>query len=391
MAPLALSAHIDAGEKDAVERLQRRLGFAARIGTRIVITNSTTLDRRDEFRRNVAELLPVAQECGVVIAFENPGHGTHNLIGSAADGVKLRAEFDSPWIGINYDTGNIFTYSEEATASGSRYRTSPGDRDAFPPEGHHVDPGGMVLHCDRRGIDRFRANLRAAFGEWEPDPSRDRAAPPPAPGATCRPAPRQDPAAARRDSGRSRAIVALCQAGTRRDVKGAGRLRSIGETCFRKASATRPHVKDVAGEGLPFEFGRVETLRRCRDVEGSQIRSPERNRGHVCGRQFDDAVEPAIRCDADDASATEPRIPEIAVGVDRRPVGFPGDYPFREKDTAIPDFACRPIEHIFADVALQAIGEVHPRAVGRPSDRIGNSHRRQHGVDGQPAPFAAIR
>ena len=113
MAPLALSAHIDAGEKDAVERLQRRLGFAARIGTRIVITNSTTLDRRDEFRRNVAELLPVAQECGVVIAFENPGHGTHNLIGSAADGVKLRAEFDSPWIGINYDTGNIFTYSEE--------------------------------------------------------------------------------------------------------------------------------------------------------------------------------------------------------------------------------------------------------------------------------------
>ena len=113
VAPLALSAHIDAGETDAVERLRRRLGFAARIGAQIVITNSTTLDRRDEFRRNVVELLPVAQEYGVVIAFENPGHGTNNLIGSAADGVKLRAEFDSPWIGINYDTGNIFTYSKE--------------------------------------------------------------------------------------------------------------------------------------------------------------------------------------------------------------------------------------------------------------------------------------
>lgn len=70
VAPLALSAHIDAGETDAVERLRRRLGFAARIGAQIVITNSTTLDRRDEFRRNVVELLPVAQEYGVVIAFE---------------------------------------------------------------------------------------------------------------------------------------------------------------------------------------------------------------------------------------------------------------------------------------------------------------------------------
>lgn len=113
VAPLALSAHIDAGEKDAVERLRRRLGFAAQIGAHIVITNATTFDRQDDFRRNVAELIPVAQDCDAVIAFENPGHGAGNLIGSAVDGVKLRAEFDSPWIGLNYDTGNVFTYSEE--------------------------------------------------------------------------------------------------------------------------------------------------------------------------------------------------------------------------------------------------------------------------------------
>ncbi|MCM0018369.1 MAG: sugar phosphate isomerase/epimerase [Tagaea sp.] len=114
VAPLALSAHIDAGEPDAVELLRRRLGFAARIGARFVITNSTTVERSDVFRRNAGELARAAEDARVVVAFENPGHGTDNLFGAAADGLKLLSELNSPWLGINYDTGNVLTYSGEA-------------------------------------------------------------------------------------------------------------------------------------------------------------------------------------------------------------------------------------------------------------------------------------
>lgn len=48
---LAISAHMDSGNADALEMLARRIRFAAGIGAKFVITNSTTVERRGELQR----------------------------------------------------------------------------------------------------------------------------------------------------------------------------------------------------------------------------------------------------------------------------------------------------------------------------------------------------
>jgi sugar phosphate isomerase/epimerase len=110
---LAVSAHVDAGTDEAVDQLQRRLAFARRIGARIVITNATTRDRKALFLANIERLASIAADLDVTIALENPGHGAGNLIGGAADAVALMREIGSERVRINYDFGNVFTYSHE--------------------------------------------------------------------------------------------------------------------------------------------------------------------------------------------------------------------------------------------------------------------------------------
>jgi len=110
---IAVSAHVDAGAPEAVDQLARRLAFAARLGAKIVITNATTRERERQFRANLDRLIPIAADLGMVIALENPGHGQDNLIGSAQDAVGLIASIGCDQVRINYDVGNIFTYSGE--------------------------------------------------------------------------------------------------------------------------------------------------------------------------------------------------------------------------------------------------------------------------------------
>lgn len=113
LSSFAVSAHHDMGAPGAAEATIRRLQFAAGIGARILITNSARAADVEVFRRNLDDVLPVAEDTGVVIALENPGHGAGDLIGSAADGVRLLQSIDSPRVRLNYDFGNILTYSAE--------------------------------------------------------------------------------------------------------------------------------------------------------------------------------------------------------------------------------------------------------------------------------------
>jgi sugar phosphate isomerase/epimerase len=113
LAARAVSAHIDAGTDDAPAMLARRLRFARAIGADIVITNSTTPDQADGLRRTLDAVLPVCEATGVVVAFENPGHG-RSLIGNAASGRALVDAVGSGFVRLNYDLGNVFTYSGEA-------------------------------------------------------------------------------------------------------------------------------------------------------------------------------------------------------------------------------------------------------------------------------------
>jgi sugar phosphate isomerase/epimerase len=112
LSSIAISAHMDSGNPDATELLARRLRFAAGIGARFVITNSTTVDRKASFEKTLNANLPLAEELGVIIALENPGHGPTNLMRDGKSGAAVVASFNSPQLRLNYDTSNALTCTE---------------------------------------------------------------------------------------------------------------------------------------------------------------------------------------------------------------------------------------------------------------------------------------
>ena len=112
---VAISAHMDSGNADALEMLARRIRFAAGIGAKYVITNSTTVERRSELQKVLESNLPLAESLGVVIALENPGNGPTNLMVDGKTGAALVKSFNSPSLRMNYDTANALTCTEGGT------------------------------------------------------------------------------------------------------------------------------------------------------------------------------------------------------------------------------------------------------------------------------------
>lgn len=108
---VAVSAHVDAGLPGAAAMLRRRAGFARALGAGILVSNAGAADRRDAVRRTLDALLPTLEDLGVVLALENPGHGSGALLACAADGAALAAAVGSPLVRLNYDAGNVFTLS----------------------------------------------------------------------------------------------------------------------------------------------------------------------------------------------------------------------------------------------------------------------------------------
>jgi sugar phosphate isomerase/epimerase len=111
---IAISAHMDIGHPESIEMLARRIRFTAAIGARFTITNSTTAERRAALSRTIEANLPLAEELGIVIALENPGHGPGNLMMDGRSGAALIAEFASPHVKMNYDTANALSCTEGA-------------------------------------------------------------------------------------------------------------------------------------------------------------------------------------------------------------------------------------------------------------------------------------
>ncbi len=113
----ALSAHIDLGEDDSSDRLLCRADYAARIGAPMVITNATAQANRAAFDATLDRCLPEFAARGVVLALENPGHGSDSLIPSGAAAAALLGSIRHPALRLNYDIGNAMTYGDRrATA-----------------------------------------------------------------------------------------------------------------------------------------------------------------------------------------------------------------------------------------------------------------------------------
>ena len=104
----------------AVKQLQLNEWAGARVGTlthlQVARHNHFTMDpplsvQMARARRNLATILPVCEEHGVVIAWEN--HMDYRL----SDIVEVVGEIDSPWLRITMDTGNPYLFMEDSLES----------------------------------------------------------------------------------------------------------------------------------------------------------------------------------------------------------------------------------------------------------------------------------
>lgn len=111
----ALAAHLDLGMQDSVEAFKKRMDFAAVLGVSIILSNASTRQNRANFLRNIEKLAVYAESLNLTIGLENPGDGANNLIGTGQEGAKLIEEIDSPFIRLNYDVGNTYSYSKGRT------------------------------------------------------------------------------------------------------------------------------------------------------------------------------------------------------------------------------------------------------------------------------------
>ncbi len=106
----AISAHIDLGLPDSATRLERRAEFAAGVGAPILITNATSVERQGRFLATLDAVLPRIGNLGLMLALENPGHGTGALLDCGISGARVLAAFPDPALRLNYDVGNAMTY-----------------------------------------------------------------------------------------------------------------------------------------------------------------------------------------------------------------------------------------------------------------------------------------
>lgn len=113
----AFSAHIDIGAPDGLEQALRRLRFAGALGAKRLATNAAKEQYRESFDAAIEPLAREAERLGVVLALENPGDGAPNVIADAAAAAELVGSIGSPWIGINYDPGNLLTHKPDLDAA----------------------------------------------------------------------------------------------------------------------------------------------------------------------------------------------------------------------------------------------------------------------------------
>lgn len=111
LAARAVSAHTDLGRPDALDRLLRRIDFASGLGAGNIISNAAARCDERAFLNTVEAVLPHLQAARITLSIENPGHGSGALVPDGRSGAVIVRQFDSPFLRLNYDAGNAFTYS----------------------------------------------------------------------------------------------------------------------------------------------------------------------------------------------------------------------------------------------------------------------------------------
>lgn len=108
----SVAAHIDLGVSDAYEKMMRRLEFSSEIGADIVITNSAQVDKEEILVSLLEKLSEQIAGTGLMIALENPGDGTSNLLSDGKAGAEFLRKHRIPQIVLNFDCNNAFSYNQ---------------------------------------------------------------------------------------------------------------------------------------------------------------------------------------------------------------------------------------------------------------------------------------
>lgn len=100
----AFSGHIFLSDHDAVERFEPRMDFAKAIGASIINTKAGPVGQKDQFYRNVEDLIKYADKINIKIGLET----SNDMIKNAQDALKIIRYFSCPYLVLTYDCGNIF-------------------------------------------------------------------------------------------------------------------------------------------------------------------------------------------------------------------------------------------------------------------------------------------
>ncbi|NSW75828.1 MAG: sugar phosphate isomerase/epimerase [Candidatus Atribacteria bacterium] len=104
---VSLSAHSNLATQSGIPYIEKALRFAREIGAKVVNTGTVeSEEEKDICLRNLKTLAQSAQEEGVKIGLEI--HGEFLKSGRVA--MTMFQEFHSPFVGVNYDTGNAIFY-----------------------------------------------------------------------------------------------------------------------------------------------------------------------------------------------------------------------------------------------------------------------------------------
>ncbi|MBN9348468.1 MAG: sugar phosphate isomerase/epimerase [Devosia sp.] len=106
-----LSAHFDLSGTGSLQKLERRIEFAATLGVGVLISNVSQKQHLARVRRTLENAIPALERARVVLAVENPGHGDNEIVGTAKELVEFVLSFNSPLLRANLDLCNIHTYS----------------------------------------------------------------------------------------------------------------------------------------------------------------------------------------------------------------------------------------------------------------------------------------
>jgi sugar phosphate isomerase/epimerase len=99
--------HLDIGR----QRLTNVLRAGREMGIQVLNTftgDASTEEEIDAFVRNVNAIAEEAEEAGIRLCIETDS----NLLPTAKVGVDILERIGNPWVGINYDPGNVIYYTE---------------------------------------------------------------------------------------------------------------------------------------------------------------------------------------------------------------------------------------------------------------------------------------